>query len=349
MATRRTSRTVRAALPLLAAAVAVALVPGSSSADPGRTVAEVQRQVDALHHKAEQASERYNDARLELAEIERDLERVRERVERQQARVDALREGMGRLAAAAYRSGGVDPTLELLLSGDPGAFLRQASSLDQVSRSQDSALRRMTQARQRLAQDRIVLVQQVARQQQVRQRLAREKAEIEVNADRAEALLRTLKAAERRRLAAAADARQAAAARASRSGTRGAPGVSAPDYTGPAAGRAAAAVAFAQAQVGDAYSYGAAGPDAWDCSGLTMMSWNAAGVSLPHSSSAQYSSGTPVSQSALQPGDLVFFYSPISHVGIYVGGGMIIHASNPSRPVGYASISSMPYSGAVRP
>ena len=100
-----------------------------------------------------------------------------------------------------------------------------------------------------------------------------------------------------------------------------------------ASGSAGAAVQFAMAQVGDAYVYGAAGPDAYDCSGLTMAAWGAAGVALPHSSSAQYGSGPHISASALQPGDLVFYYSPISHVGMYIGNGMIVHAANPSTGV----------------
>ena len=82
-----------------------------------------------------------------------------------------------------------------------------------------------------------------------------------------------------------------------------------------------------------ATSYGAAGPSAFDCSGLTMMSWAQAGVGLPHSSSAQYGSGPHVASSALQPGDLVFYYQPISHVGMYIGNGMIVHAANPSTGV----------------
>lgn len=117
----------------------------------------------------------------------------------------------------------------------------------------------------------------------------------------------------------------------------------------PASGRAAAAVRAAMGQVGKAYVYGAAGPNAYDCSGLTMMAWGAAGVGLPHSSSAQYASGTKVSQSQLQPGDLVFYYSPISHVGMYIGNGMIVHAANPRSGVLVAGLHSMPYVGAVRP
>ena len=120
-------------------------------------------------------------------------------------------------------------------------------------------------------------------------------------------------------------------------------------YDGPASGRAAEAVKTAFAQLGDPYAWGAAGPDAFDCSGLTMYSWAAAGVSLPHSSSAQYSAVRHVSVSDLQPGDLVFYYSPISHVGIYIGGGRIIDAPYPGLNVHITGLHSMPLVGAGRP
>ena len=103
------------------------------------------------------------------------------------------------------------------------------------------------------------------------------------------------------------------------------------------------------AQVGDAYVYGAMGENAFDCSGLTMRAWAQAGVSLPHSSSAQFGSGPRIAASDLQPGDLVFYYSPISHVGMYIGNGMIVHAANPGTGVAVSGLYSMPYVGAVRP
>ena len=117
----------------------------------------------------------------------------------------------------------------------------------------------------------------------------------------------------------------------------------------PVSGRAAAAVHYAMAQIGKPYVYGAAGPNAYDCSGLTMAAWGSAGVGLPHSSSAQYGSGTHISASQLQPGDLVFYYSPISHVGMYIGNGMIVNAENPSAGIRVAPLYMMPYVGAVRP
>ncbi len=110
-----------------------------------------------------------------------------------------------------------------------------------------------------------------------------------------------------------------------------------------------AVLAYAKSKIGNSYVYGAAGPSSFDCSGLTMMAWSQAGVSLPHSSSAQYSSGPHVSESELQPGDLVFYYSPISHVGLYIGHGQIVNALNPSSGVQISGLHDMPYVGAVRP
>ena len=109
------------------------------------------------------------------------------------------------------------------------------------------------------------------------------------------------------------------------------------------------ALAFARTQVGDRYRWGAAGPSAWDCSGLTMKAWRRAGVKLPHHAGGQLRKGQRIKRSQLRKGDLVFFYGGVRHVGIYAGHGKVIHASRPGKPVGYASIRSMPYKGASRP
>ena len=109
------------------------------------------------------------------------------------------------------------------------------------------------------------------------------------------------------------------------------------------------AVDTALAQVGDRYVYGATGPNSFDCSGLTSYSYAAAGITIPRTSKAQSTFGTPVAKSDLKPGDLVFFYSPVSHVGMYIGNGQMVHASTASKPVAVANLDSMPsYSGARR-
>uniref|UniRef100_UPI001A9FDA7C C40 family peptidase n=1 Tax=Streptomyces sp. YIM 98790 TaxID=2689077 RepID=UPI001A9FDA7C len=114
-------------------------------------------------------------------------------------------------------------------------------------------------------------------------------------------------------------------------------------------GRAAAALAFARAQLGKPYGWGATGPDAYDCSGLVQAAWAAAGVALPRTSYRQVGAGTRVRHDELLPGDLVFYYSGLSHVALYAGDGRIVHAPRPGAPVRYAPVDSMPFSAATRP
>ncbi|MFI6977577.1 NlpC/P60 family protein [Embleya sp. NPDC050154] len=113
--------------------------------------------------------------------------------------------------------------------------------------------------------------------------------------------------------------------------------------------KAAQAVAFAKAQIGKPYVYGATGPNAYDCSGLVQAAYKSAGISLPRVTNDQFAADTRVSVANLQPGDLVFFYSGISHVGIYIGDGKMVHAPNPRKSVEIASINTMPIAGATRP
>ncbi|MGV9876794.1 C40 family peptidase, partial [Streptomyces cellulosae] len=112
--------------------------------------------------------------------------------------------------------------------------------------------------------------------------------------------------------------------------------------------RAAQAVAYARQKLGSPYVWGATGPDAFDCSGLVLAAYRSAGVSLPRTTYAQIDAGRRVSRSELLPGDLVFFYSGISHVGLYIGNGEMIHAPNPSAPVRVAPVDQMPFAGATR-
>ncbi len=155
---------------------------------------------------------------------------------------------------------------------------------------------------------------------------------------------------------------QAAGRPASRAPERAAPYAaecSAPRIPEPAAGaaapapapgeRAARAVAFAHAALGKPYAWGATGPSAYDCSGLTLAAWKAAGVTLPRTTYTQITSGARIGWPQLAPGDLVFFYSGISHVGLYIGGGEMIHAPHPGAPVQIAPLDQLPFAGATRP
>jgi cell wall-associated NlpC family hydrolase len=346
---RRTLASLLASTLAGALAVSLTLVAtGPAQADPSPSLAQVRRQVDVLHHQAEQATERYNTARVELTESNRRLGAVRNRYDRQQEAVGTMREVVGRIAATAYKNGAMDAGVALILSEDPTEFLRQAAAMTQLSRQQAAILREMSSARLQLAQDRKAVRQERGRAARLKATLADEKRSIERKLASARKLLGRLEADQRARLA--AEQRRANLAAVQSRASRGSrDGGSTPVYDGPASGRAAVAVKTAYAQLGDPYVWGAAGPSSFDCSGLTMYAWRAAGVSLPHSSSAQYSAVRHVSMSELQPGDLVFYYSPISHVALYIGGGKVIDAPYPGLSVHITGLYSMPVVGAGRP
>jgi cell wall-associated NlpC family hydrolase len=332
------------------------LVAAPTYAEPD--IGTVQTRVDKLYHEAEQASERYNDARLEMQQAQTRLTALRADLERQQDKVDSVRSQVAAAVVSQYQGQALSATTQVLLSEDPDAFLDQLTTVSEYNDQQTQIMADFAVQAKQLEMRQAAARRELSRIAATKKQLGREKAEIDEKAGEAKALLGRLeaeaaaKARAEARAKAQAVGRQRAAAAPSRSVDRpAAPTSSAPTAgSAPAAsGRAGAAVQYALAQVGDAYVYGAAGPSAFDCSGLTMMAWAQAGVGLPHSSGGQMGSGTSVSQSQLQPGDLVFYYSPVSHVGMYIGNGQIVHAANPSSGVTTAPVNSMPYSGAVRP
>jgi cell wall-associated NlpC family hydrolase len=338
------------------AAVVCALpfAPALCQADAQGSLADVQRGLVALQSDAEDATEAWLAAKLDADKAQKQLDKVNAKVRRSQARVDVLRREVGAFAAAAYRSGGVDQSLQLLLASDPNEFLEQASDLDGIARHQSDLMHEVTVASQQLAADKIIAKQQSGALDKIRAEMAAKKQTIDAKVAETQRLLNSLKAEERRKLearqaaaraAAAAEARSVAADRTSRGRSWSSGGGSSVAPSD----RAAGAVRFALAQVGKRYVYAGTGPNSYDCSGLTMAAYRSVGVYLPHQSGAQYGYGRHVSSSELRPGDLVFYYSPIHHVGIYIGGGRIVHAANPSAGVRIDSLYSMPYVGAVRP
>jgi cell wall-associated NlpC family hydrolase len=328
----------------------VSLLPGTGSAQPKPTLAQVQKQIAALNALAETAQETYNNDQVAVAAAQKVLNQINARMLKSQAAVAAAQVSIGRMASAAYRSGGVDQTLQLLLADNPTQFLNQASALDGVSRRQGETLRTVAAAQNRLAQDKLAAAQELGQIQALRDNAAKAYQDVRAQQRAVQALFDSLSAAQQAQIraseAAAAAARRAAALRNSATHRVSRHGGH-QSYGG--SGIGGRVVAYALAQVGDSYVFGATGMSSWDCSGLTMRAYESVGISLPHSSRAQFGSGRHISKSQLEPGDLVFFYSPIHHVGIYIGGGMIVHAANPSDGVLTSPLDSMPFSGAVRP
>ena len=324
------------ALTGLALAAVIGLVPSSAQAEP--EISDVEARVDSLYHEAEVAQERYHDAKLELDELRQDLGSLEADQKRQDQRLGVVQEQVRDSVIRQYQGDDLSAVGQVFVSDEPSSFLEQLSTMTSYSELQTQLFASYSREATALGLRRDATERRVTDIAEVEQQLADEKAVVDDKLAEAEELLADLEAEQRERL----EAQQAREAATSRSAAPAPVDVS-------VSGNAGAAVSYAMGQVGDAYVYGAAGPDAFDCSGLTMMAWAQAGVSLPHSSSGQYGSGAPVSESALQPGDLVFYYSPISHVGMYIGNGQIVHAANPSTGVQVTSLHSMPYSGAVRP
>lgn len=319
--------TVLSALALAGSICLTVSASGPAQAEPD--IDDVRARVDRLYQEAEQAQERYNDAKLELAELNDELDSLESDEVRQGDEVARVRTDVRDSVIRQFQGQTLGPATELL-NADEDAFLAELSTFTTVSDLQESLLSDYNDELKAYAIRRKETSERRDQVAEIESELEDEKATVDAKLAEAEELLDELEAEER----------EAILSRDS--------DVRAPSSV-PAQGRAAAAVDFLMAQVGDSYVFGAAGPDAWDCSGLTMVAWAQAGVSLPHSSSAQFSSGTRVSESQLQPGDLVFYYSPISHVEMYIGNGLIAGAANPGAGVRVADLHSMPYVGAVRP
>ena len=326
------------------------LLPAAGHAEPG--IDEVRAQVDRLYHEAEIASEQYNDIRLELDRSREEITTLRRDLRRQEAAAERIRDDVASAVVSRYQGSAFSSTSQVLLAEDPDGFLETIGTIAAFDEQQAQVMDAYAVEARQLELREEALQRELEEVAEDEERLAAQKREIERKAAEADELLATLEAEQRRELARRqrrAAAEEAAVQEAAQERTVAADAPAQAPAPAAASGSAAAVVDFALGQVGKPYVWAAAGPGSYDCSGLTMMAWAQAGVSLPHSSSAQMSSGTPVSRSALQPGDLVFYYSPVSHVGIYIGNGQIVDAANPSTGVRVAGVDSMPFSGAVRP
>ena len=356
-------RVIPAALVAAAVGLALVLVPGAGQADPPPTLSQVRTQVHDLEEQAEMASEAANELRDQVKDIKAHLAVLNADVARQQKSVDERRSQVGQFAAAQYRAGGIDTTSQLFLAKAPDDFLARLSTTESVNQQQAGSLATLAAEQKQLNEKKAAQKAELARMIEAEHASDAKYQEAFDKLRQGKALLARLTESERERLAAleaAQERRQETAVRATRDAQRQAPQddtrSQADTQSGPApapapvSGRGAIALSYAKAQLGKPYVFGAAGPNAFDCSGLTMRAWGAAGVSLPHSARNQYASvGNKVSSSDLRPGDLITFYSDMHHVGIYAGGGMVIHAPNSRSVVKYEQVSYMPFAGAVRP
>lgn len=317
-------------------------LPATSSAEPRPSLSTVAGSIAQLRLQADIAVEEYDAAATALSAARRKGAVAAERLARSRARTEATRARMTAFAAAAYRSGGTDQFAALVLTSDPATFLDRAAALDQIARDQSEAVREFQAAARELAEGEALAKAAVAEQQALERRMAARRDAVAALLRAEQGLLARLQPSERQRL-------QAAEAATDRAASTAAPAPPVRPRSAIGSGRGATAARFAYAQLGKPYHWGSSGPGSYDCSGLTMAAWAAAGVYLPHSSGGQYNSGTHVSSSQLQPGDLVFYGRPIHHVGIYVGGGRMISSPHTGTVVKIQNAFRGDFVGGVRP
>ncbi|MFF9057468.1 NlpC/P60 family protein [Streptomyces sp. NPDC014882] len=364
------TRTAGIRTPALATAAltSVALLSQTATAAPSAddrpSLEEVEKKVDDLYRQAESATEKYNAAKEKTGKQRKKVDALLDDVAQRAQKLNDAREELGSYAAAQYRTGASAPdTATLLLADSPQDYFDQTQLMGRVTDRQKGAVDDYFADQAETMKKRREASESLRTLTDSQDDLRTAKAAVQKKLGSARALLSQLTAEEKARLAkieerkrqeaarkaaelAEQQAAQAAAARqesAGASDTAGT-GTSTPSPSpSPSTGssyatKAEKALAFARAQIGKPYVWGATGPDSYDCSGLTQAAWKAADVSLPRVTYDQVDAGTTVSLSAAQPGDLVFFYSDVTHVGIYAGNGMMIHAPKPGAYVREESI-----------
>ena len=367
-----------AALGLASVALsALVVLPASlpAAAEPPLTVAEARDLIKQLQTDADGIDQQYTDVKEQIKDGRAQLRLRQADVQAQTEKVGRLKLQVGQIALAQFQNRSLDTAAHLFVTPDTEGFLSQISTVLKVSENQNSALQNYQQAQANLAALEHSAETDLAALGEKEKQLKSLTAASDKKLDQAKNVLAELTTEQQKQLAEAekeATAKANAEGRAAtkptaKTNTEGRAPTKAPakanaedraptktsgDSTRSSAtgsSKGAKALAYAKAQLGEPYARSGAGPSSWDCSGLTMMAWGSAGVSLPHSSRQQFNRGQPVAKSDLRRGDLVFFYSDIHHVGLYAGNGQVIHAPRPGKSVEYIKMSYMPYAGARRP
>jgi cell wall-associated NlpC family hydrolase len=326
---------------LLAVSATTGAVTLSSAAPSREEVEQARARLDSLNQELDLMVEQYNQARLRLQEVQARLADVRAQAQRAQATADRAIRSLNANAARAYRGVG-SQIAELFDSASLADFSDRLEFIGSMAQA-DSDLAVEAESAQQEARWTAAELKATAEERQgIVDALAAKQDQIESRVAEARDLYEELDRKYHEALAAQASAQESAAS------TVGGGSPIPPPPTPNA--NVAAVLQAAYSMMGTPYQYGGSSPETgFDCSGFTMWAWSHAGVYLPHSSAAQYASLPQVAQSDLQPGDLVFFYSPISHVGIYVGGGSMIHSPQTGSVVSVVPIYWDSFVGAARP
>lgn len=388
LASHRKTRTVKTSPAVgftTAALASVTLLSTQSAnaapAEPKPSVEEVQKKVDDLYRQAGTATQKYNKAKEATEEKRREVDELLDDAAKRTDKLNESRRELGTYAAAQYRTGAVTPTAALIFADSPQAYFDQTQLMDRMTDRQRSAITDYETQRAAAAEQRAEATKSLESLTRSQQALRTSKQDVQAKLAEARTLLSKLTAEEKARLAAIerqkeeearrraeAKAQEEAEARAAAEAERrrqeqeqnqgGSTGTGTGADTGTGTGttggatyaaKAEKVLSFARSQIGKPYVWGASGPSSYDCSGLTQAAWKAAGVDLPRTTWDQVKVGERVETKDLLPGDLVFFYDDISHVGIYIGDGKMIHAPKPGTNVREESIYYMPIYGSVRP
>jgi cell wall-associated NlpC family hydrolase len=331
--TRRRSRAVLALAAVLTAAAA-GLGPAPATAAPS-TAAEAAELAEKAAQQLTVVDEQVHSAELAVADQQQQAAAAAEQAAAAEAALAAYEPQIRAIAQSGYTGKTQSRVAAFLTSESATELVQQMTTLDMIATHTEAVIVQAAAAQAAAVQTQAVADQARAQAEAGLAQLEGQKAQLREQVSAYEADFARLTAAER----AVVTARLAG------------PTLAAPSVNQlPLAPGSAAAVAVRAAleQVGDPYVWGSSGPDGFDCSGLTSYAYAAAGVALPHSSRAQSQLGQPVSRPDLQPGDLVYFYSPVSHVGLYIGNGMMVHARTFGQPVAVTSVDQRGYAGARR-
>jgi peptidoglycan DL-endopeptidase CwlO len=334
---------VRGSLVALAGAAVVLAGPTARPAAADPTLDDAKDRLAAIEQEQSEIGEQWAEVKLQLAQGRAKVDTLNADVAAQQRKVDALRSQAQQVAISRFQNRGLDITIQLVTSSDPDAFLSDVSTMGKVDQNLNSLLQDFQAQQANLADLQRAARDQVTTITAEEKRLASLKSQIEAKIREGQALVDQLTEQERQRL----NADDAASRDMARDALDGDGLI---DDGGSADSRALRAVKYAVSKVPTGqYVWGSEGPNSFDCSGLMVAAYRSVGVSLPHSSRAQFGIGRPVSRDQLKPGDLLFFYNPIHHVGMYMGNGLFVHARNPRNDLEITKLSSYPaYQGARR-
>jgi peptidoglycan DL-endopeptidase CwlO len=323
-------RKLSGAAGLAAAVAALTLaVPGGSSAAqtiaPKPNLNALVAQAKQLEFQINALSEQYDGLRIQLTQAQANEKIAQQAATRGNAALAQGQQSVAQLAAENYMNSGLDPTLQALTVGNPGQFLSQASTMTELDQSSGVKVNSLSNTVQSALRDRQTASQQVNHVKALEAQMNTKKQAIEGKIDKVNS-----------------SAMKQAMAVFTQTGKY-------PNFSLPTANTIGAqALQAAFSKEGDPYVWGAAGPSEFDCSGLVMWAYAQVGISLPHYTGSQWNSGVHVARADLEPGDLVFFYPDISHVGMYIGNGLMINAPNSAEPVRVEPINWSIFVGAVR-